>query len=80
MAGPLTNFRDSNASSPILLNYSLLKSIFHLCYSRSNYGGTGAGAALPLFLCDWSPAALRLGPYFFAGMAILFLGPLALKS
>ena len=49
MAGPLPNFHVANTSPPILLSYYLLKSIFHLCYSRPN---EGAGAA-PRLLHSW---------------------------
>lgn len=40
MAGPLTNFHTANASPPLLLNYYLLNSIFHLCYPRPNQWGS----------------------------------------
>lgn len=41
----------ANTSTPILLNYYLVKSVFHPCYQRPNVGD--AGAALPwLVLCS----------------------------
>ena len=38
MAGPLPNFHVANTSPPILLNYYLLKSIFHHCCPRPSWG------------------------------------------
>ena len=51
MFGPLPDFHVANASPLILLNYYLLKSIFHLCYPRP-IGGGGLGTTLPWLLHD----------------------------
>ena len=75
MAGPLPNFHVANTSPLILLSYYLLKSIFHLCYSRRN---AGTGTTLPLLLHGqyaFLLTALKPGSYPFPGMAILLLLP-----
>jgi hypothetical protein len=59
MVGPLSNFHVANASPVIILRHSLLKSIFHLCYSRCNGGGV-AGATLPQILYDCMFSLLQL--------------------
>ena len=75
VAGPLSNLHAANTSPLILLSYYLLKSIFHLCYSRPSGAGEPLGH-LPWLLHDrsaLSSAALKPGSYSFLSMAILLL-------
>ena len=54
MAGLLPNFHVTNSFPPVLLNYYLTNSIFHLCYHRPKWqpglGGWLAGSVLPWIL------------------------------
>jgi hypothetical protein len=57
--GPLSNFHIANASTLILLNYYILKSIFNLYYPRPNEGEEGWDT-LPCFLHGCMLSLLRL--------------------
>lgn len=60
MAGPLPNFHVANAFPPILLNYYLLKSIFHLYYPRPSQGAPwGCSSPAITWLCALMSPALK---------------------
>lgn len=56
MVRPVPNFCVANASSPVFLNYYLLKSIVRLCYPRPKQG-VPLGPLFPdSYMAEHSPA------------------------